>query len=174
MALQFAFLQPNTPLNSAVRAAALAGLLLAGAGANMARSEPGPFSALQGSWSGGGMIKKSNGTGERIRCRAAYEPAGPSLGLRLRCASDSYNFDLTAQVAYQGGAISGSWQEATRAVSGPIQGHAAGEGRQIQASTQAIGFNANISLNTRGNHQSVLILAPGADVPEVTVALEKK
>jgi hypothetical protein len=177
MALQFQSLQSNNQVNCALRAAAAAAMLGVVAAAALplaAQAAEGPFSALAGSWSGGGMIKKSNGTGERIRCRAAYEPSGANLGLRLRCASDSYNFDLSAQVAYQGGTISGSWQEATRSVSGPIQGRSAGEGRQIQASTQAIGFSANISLNTKGNHQSVLIVAPGAEVPEVTVSLEKK
>jgi hypothetical protein len=174
MAFQFQSLQSNHKLNCALMAAAVAAALGAAAAPSAVQAAEGPFSALAGSWSGGGMIKKSNGTGERIRCRASYEPTGANLGLRLRCASDSYNFDLTAQVAYQGGGISGSWQEATRSVSGPIQGRSAGEGRQIQASTQAIGFSANISLNTKGNHQSVQILAPGAEVPEVTVSLEKK
>src|SRR5499427_7969824 len=97
--------------------AVVAGLLLLTAGPGDARSEPGPFSALSGSWSGGGMIKKSNGGSERIRCRSAFEPAGGSnLSLRLRCASDSYNFDLTANIAYQGGTLSGSWQDATRSL----------------------------------------------------------
>jgi hypothetical protein len=160
-------------LNSAVKAVAMAATLGAVALPLAAQAAEGPFSALSGSWSGGGMIKKSNGTGERIRCRAAYEPAGTNLGLRLRCASDSYNFDLTSQLGYQGGAISGSWQESTRGVSGPIQGSSAGNGGLIRANTQAIGFSANITLTTKGSHQSVLILAPGAEVPEVTVSLEK-
>jgi hypothetical protein len=164
----------NGKIGTAVKMAAIAAVVLMTAAPRAALSVEGPFSALSGSWSGGGMIKKSNGSGERIRCRATYEPSGANLSLRLRCASDSYNFDLTAQVAYQGGGISGSWQEATRSVSGPIQGRSASEGRQIQASTQAIGFSANINLTTKGNHQTVQILAPGAEVPEVTVSLDKK
>jgi hypothetical protein len=156
-------------------AAVAAGLVLLCAGAGDARSEPGPFSALAGSWSGGGTIKKSNGGSERIRCRSAYEPAGAAnLSLRLRCASDSYNFDLTASVAYQGGVISGSFQEATRNVGGGISGHATGEGRQVQAVAQAPGVTSNITVTTRGNHQSVLIVTPGTEVPEVAVSLEKK
>jgi hypothetical protein len=161
----------SNKLNCALMASAVA--LTFAAVPFAAQAAEGPFSALSGSWSGGGMIKKSNGTGERIRCRAAYESAGVNLGLRLRCASDSYNFDLTSQVGYQGGAISGSWQEATRGVSGPIQGSSAANGAQIRANTQAIGFSANITLTTKGSHQSVLILAPGAEVPEVTVSMEK-
>src|SRR5258708_8641151 len=118
----------------AFNAAAVGGWLFLSAAAGDARSEPGPFSALAGSWSGGGTIKKSNGGSERIRCRSAYEPAGAAnLSLRLRCASDSYNFDLTANVAYQGGAISGSVQEATRSAAGGISGRSTAERRQVQA-----------------------------------------
>jgi fermentation-respiration switch protein FrsA (DUF1100 family) len=168
MALQFRALR-------SLNAAAMAGLLLLGGGAGGARSEPGPFSALNGSWTGGGTIKKSNGASERIRCRSAFEPAGAAnLSLRLRCASDSYNFDLTANVVYQGGAISGSFQEATRSVVGGISGHSNGEGRQVQAVAQAPGLTANITLTTRGNHQLVSILTPGAEVPEITVSLDKR
>jgi fermentation-respiration switch protein FrsA (DUF1100 family) len=175
MAMKFQFMQSNTGLNWAVVGAAVVGLLLAGAGARDARSEPGPFSALNGSWSGAGTIKKSNGASERIQCRSAFEPAGAAnLSLRLRCASDSYNFDLTAGVAYQSGAISGSWQEATRNVGGGISGRSVSEGRQVQAVAQTIGVTSNITLITRGNHQSVSIVTPGTEVPEITISLEKK
>ena len=175
MVLQFQLMQSTPHFGWTIKAAAVAGLLLLGAGTRDARSEPGPFSALQGSWSGGGTIKKSNGASERIRCRSTFETAGAAnLALRLRCASDSYNFDLTANVAYQGGTISGSWQEATRNVVGGISGRSAGEGRQVQAIAQAPGVTSNITLTTRGSHQSVSILTPGAEVPEITVSLEKK
>jgi len=165
----------NRQFGWAIKVATVAGLLLLGAGAGDARSEPGPFAALHGSWAGGGTIKKSNGSSERIRCRSAFETAGTAnLSLRLRCASDSYNFDLTANLAYQSGEISGSWQESTRNVVGGISGRSAGEGRQVQAVAQAPGVTSNIILTTRGNHQSVSILTPGAEVPEITVSLEKK
>lgn len=83
--------------------------------------DPGPFAALIGSWTGTGVIKKADGGNERIRCRSSYErAAATSLRLKLRCASDSYNFDLTATVSYQGGSISGQWTETTRQVFGPI------------------------------------------------------
>src|SRR5215472_12926704 len=165
----------NRQFGWAIKVATVAGLLLLGAGAGDARSEPGPFAALNGSWSGGGTIKKSNGASERIRCRSAFETAaGSNLSLRLRCASDSYNFDLTANVAYQGGAISGSFQEATRSVVGGISGRSTGEGRQVQAVAQAPGITSNITLTTRGNHQSVSIVTPGAEVPEISVSLEKR
>jgi hypothetical protein len=154
-------------------AAAVAGVLLCGA--DEARSQAGPFAALNGSWSGAGSIKKSNGGSERIRCRSAFEPSGAAnLSLRIRCASDSYNIDLTASVAYQGGSITGSWQEATRNVSGNISGQTSGGGSHVQAVASAPGVTSSITVTTRGNHQSVSIITPGAEVPEVTVSQERK
>src|SRR6266566_1664044 len=51
---------------------------------------------------------------------------GSNLSLNLKCASDSYNFNLTSDVEYQGGAIRGSWTEASRNASGTISGRASG------------------------------------------------
>jgi len=160
---------------SALKMAAVAAVVLMGAAPRAALAAPdaAPFSALHGSWSGAGIIKKSNGTSERIRCRSVYEPGAESLQLRLRCASDSYNFDLNATVFYDGGPISGQWSEATRNVTGNIQGRSSNNGRLVQAVTQGIGFMANLTMTTRGDKQSILILSPGAEVPEVTITLEK-
>ncbi len=62
-----------------------------------------PFTAMSGSWSGSGTITTSNGNKERIRCRAKYDVdgAGSNLDLTLRCASDSYNFELQSNVAHK-------------------------------------------------------------------------
>jgi len=166
MALQFQALCSLT-------AAAVAGLLFFRA--DEARSQAGPFAALHGSWSGGGTIRKSNGGSERIKCRSIFEVSGGSnLAMRLRCASDSYNIDLSANVAYQGGAFSGLWQETTRSVSGNISGQASGGGAHVQAVASGPGVTSNITVTTRGNHQSVSIITPGAEVPEVTVSQDRK
>ena len=155
-------------------AAAVATVVLLGG--HEARSQAaGPFSALGGSWSGSGTIKKSNGGSERIRCRSVYEPSGASnLALRMRCASDSYNIDLNANVASQGGSVSGQWQEVTRNVSGGVSGQVSGGGSHIQVVASAPGVTSNITMTTRGSHQSVSIVTPGAEVPEVLVSLEKR
>jgi hypothetical protein len=175
MPLPLQAMRANTKDSYAFRLAALATALLIGATAAGAATDAQPFSALTGQWSGNGVVKKSNGTSERIRCRSVYEPAaGMQLALRLRCASDSYIFDLSAVVAYEGGAVSGSWNEASRNVNGSIQGRSAGNGRQIQVVAQSIAFTSNLTLNTRGDKQSILIQSPGTDVSEVSISLEKK
>ena len=72
-----------------------------------------PFAPLSGSWAGGGTITTSSGTKERIRCRAKYDVsgAGSNLDLTLRCASDSYNFELQSNGSHSNGAVSGTWSE---------------------------------------------------------------
>jgi hypothetical protein len=165
----------NSGLKAAPLAAALAATLLAAAPRDAGSAEARALSALFGSWSGGGIIMRADGPSERIRCRSAYEPAGGAqISLRLNCNSESYNFDLSANVMYEGGRITGSWSEASRNVGGSIVGRSNPNGSQIQALAQSPAFSANISLTTRGARQSVQIVSPGSNVREVTVALERR
>jgi hypothetical protein len=39
---------------------------------------------------------------------------------------------------------------------------------------KGLAFTANLTLTTRGNKQSILILSPGTEVPEVTITLDKQ
>jgi len=134
----------------------------------------GPFASLSGSWSGGGTISLASGASERIRCRAAYDvgSGGRAVQLSIRCASDSYNFDLAGSVVSQGGAITGTWSESSRGVNGTVSGRASGN--QIQAYAQGSGFSAGLSLATHGNRQSVVIRPTGADVTSVSIALARR
>jgi hypothetical protein len=132
-----------------------------------------PFAAMAGTWIGGGVLQSSDGTQERLRCRANYDPAGPAeLRLNLRCASPSYNFDLTSDVQDRGGRISGSWAEASRNASGTISGRAAG-GR-IEALAQGQNFSAGLSLTTRGNRQSVSLRPRGTNITLVSLELSRR
>jgi hypothetical protein len=132
-----------------------------------------PFAALAGNWSGGGVIQSTDGTQERLRCRAGYDVAGGAeLRLNLRCASASYNFDLTSDVQYRGGAISGSWSEASRNASGTLSGRAAG-GR-IEAAATGQNFSAELSLITRGNRQSISLRPQGTNISRVSLELDRR
>ena len=122
-----------------------------------AQAQSGPFAGMAGNWAGGGVVTLDDGSKERIRCRASYRVAGSNMAMTLTCASDAYKFQLSADVADQGGAVSGTWSEATRNVSGTLQGRGGGGSFQVVAS--AAGFNANISLHTAGNKQSISMSA---------------
>jgi hypothetical protein len=150
----------------------LASLYLPGSATQAAVSSP--FAAMAGSWSGGGVLSTTDGAQERLRCRATYAVAsgGAQLRLNLRCASQSYNFDLASEVQYHGGAISGSWSEASRNASGSITGRAAGD--HIEAAATGQNFSANLSLTTRGGRQTVSIRPQGTNVTAVSIALDRR
>jgi hypothetical protein len=121
------------------------------------KAQSGPFAPLAGSWSGAGTVTLDDGSTERIRCRAKYAPIGPTMEMSLTCASDAYKFNLGANVKAEGSAITGSWSEASRNISGSLQGRGGGGTYELIASTA--GFNANIALKTSGNKQSVTMRA---------------
>src|SRR5512135_2960805 len=130
----------------AIKTAGVGAVLMLSVTASNAQS--GPFIGFNGAWSGNGTVALSDGTTERIRCKADYLVDGSGLGLKqtLKCASDSYKFDLTSDVRSQGDRISGSWSEASRNVFGNLQGTAGG-GR-IEVFVEANGFAANLTLQT--------------------------
>jgi len=142
--------------------------------ASSARAESGPFAGLAGNWTGSGTILLGDGTRERIRCRAAYSVSAEGNGLQqsLRCASDSYRFDLSSNVTHQDGQLLGTWNEASRNMSGMLLGSArAGRFAVVVTSPS---FSANLTLTTRGDRQSVEISAPpGGQLTGVSITLSR-
>ncbi|HTT49049.1 MAG TPA: hypothetical protein VMG39_13740 [Pseudolabrys sp.] len=151
-------------------------LLVVCSGAVFAQRAGGPFARLAGHWTGSGTIDLANGTHEPLRCRASYDLLSElhSLELNIRCASDSYNFDLYGRAVLSGHAVSGSWSESTHAASGTISGTA--EGDRIQVRAEAPGFTANLSLITRGDRQSVSIRTPdqSSGIKGATISLRRR
>lgn len=135
------------------RLIAAAVLFVASFSGSASHAQSGPFAGMAGNWAGGGTVTLDDGSRERIRCRASYAVAGPSMNMTLTCASDAYKFNLQANVVDQGGAVSGAWSESSRGVAGSLQGRGGGGIFEVIAS--AAGFNANISLRTAGNKQSI-------------------
>ena len=159
----------GSPLSGRViKAAGLGAALILSASAVQAQS--GPFASFDGSWSGNGTVALSDGTTERIRCKASYKVAGANLKQSLQCASDSYKFLLSSDVTSQGDRISGNWSEASRNVNGELQG-TAGNG-QIDVFVQAAGFAASITLRTNGNKQVVQISSKG-EIRGVNITMSK-
>lgn len=152
------------------RGAAVAAAVLLAPAAGYA--EPAPFANYAGNWSGNGTITIAEGGTERIRCRGTYTVDGSGNNLRqvLRCASDSYKFELTSDVAARGNALTGSWSEASRGVNGSVEGSISNG--QISALVQTNGYAASFSVITRGNRQSVNISSKG-ELRGVTISLAR-
>jgi hypothetical protein len=146
-----------------------AGLLTLAAPAVQAAD--GPLAQFAGSWSGNGKITVQNGSSERIRCRSSNTASGNGLALTLRCASDSYKFELASDITSDGGNISGSWNETTRGVVGTLTGKATAS--NITATATAVGFNAAMAIKSSGNSLSVSIRSPGSEISEVAITMAK-
>ena len=132
-----------------------------------------PFAGMSGVWSGKGTISLESGAREAIRCRATYavRDDGNALQQTLRCASDSYKIELTSNVVASGNKLSGSWSEATRNVSGDVQGTVAGERFQVVVSAGT--FSADLALTTKGNSQSVVIRSQGSEFKGANITLSR-
>jgi hypothetical protein len=137
------------------------------------RAADNSFAHFTGHWSGAGSITVQGGARERIRCRGTYtaNQHNSTLKLGLRCASDSYKFELQSDITDDGGNVSGTWNETTRQVYGSLFGRLAGG--HIQATAQSVGFTATLSLAARGNRQSVSIKSPGSEISEVAISLAR-
>jgi hypothetical protein len=130
-----------------------------------------PFAGLSGSWSGDGSIVLTSGTTERLRCDAtdAISGGGATLDMALRCASDSYKFNLHINLVDTAGQILGSWDELTKNVQGGISGH--DSKGLIQVNVKGQTFAAAVTVATRGAEQSVSIRAQSGDLSRVTISL---
>ena len=128
-----------------------------------ARAQSGPFAQFPGNWSGTGTIRQSGDSTERIRCTASYRLRGSTqhdVDLQLRCASDSYNFDLAGQFqADESNQVSGRWTERSRNIGGTAIGRAQGDRLQIHVESSA--FSADLVMVTRNRRQSVTIDSQG-------------
>ena len=121
-----------------------------------------PFAGFSGAWSGAGTIMLADGSKERLRCRASYRLSSGDNALQqsLRCASDSYKFELKSDVLAKGGVLSGTWAETTRNVSGSLQG-SAGNGK-FDVTVSAPVFTAKLVMTTSGDKQNVAITSDGS------------
>jgi hypothetical protein len=134
----------------------------------------GPFAGMGGEWSGQGHISLGGGRQERVRCRAHYAVGadGNQLRQNLRCASDTYNFNLLSDVESRGGAISGSWSETTRNIGGRVSGRARGGRIDVAVSSQA--FNATLTLTSHGNRQTVNIRTDSDEMTGASISLARR
>jgi len=168
--------QSTHALSALTGIALAAGLVLTATQASAQRTAEaagGPFETLAGTWSGTGTIVMKDGGRERIRCRGTnmVQSGGSNLRQDLRCASDSYKFEMSTNITQSGDQLMGNWSENTRHVAGRVSGHATPT--QIQARAEGDTFTALLAVNTRGNQQTVSIQSPGAEVSEVSITMTR-
>lgn len=155
-------------------AATVLPLVSGAAGAETALAKSGsPFQQLGGSWSGGGQVRFSDGSAERITCKAYYVPKGPpdELGLAIRCASTSYKIEIRASLINDNGKLSGRWEERTFNAQGDVTGKATSG--NISMSIVGGGLTGSMSVTYGSTTQAVSISTEGSGLKGVQISLSR-
>jgi hypothetical protein len=134
-------------------------------------SEQQGFEDVAGSWSGSGSMKPSDGPRERVKCKVDYDVknAGHSLKLNLRCASEGYKMNLSANIEQDGSGLSGNWFESQYRQGGKVSGQSVNG--LIEAKVESDTITALLTVRTKGGRQSFVMEAPGAWVSQVSIDL---
>jgi hypothetical protein len=136
----------------------------------------GPFTGMDGAWSGSGTVSLDSGTKERMRCTAQYlvQDNDNNLQQHINCSSPSYEFRVNTFVNHAAGNLSGYWEELKNNVRGSVDGSA--RGNRVHVLLKGAAFSATMDLVTSGSGQSVTI-TPGSDtqtgVQRVAISLRK-
>jgi hypothetical protein len=132
-----------------------------------------PFEGMAGTWTGTGSVTLGSGEKERIRCRVTYAVSEGANRVEqdLRCASDSYKFELNADITHVNGYVTGRWSERTQRTSGTISGRV--RPGSIEALAETSGFAAFFTMTTRGDQQAVRIESKSSEVAEVMITLRR-
>ena len=133
-----------------------------------------PFAAFPGEWTGSGDVTMSDGSRDRIKCKASYSigPSGQALNINVNCASDSYRVNIISNVVAEGSAFTGTWRETTRQVSGDVTGKVPRAG-EYQASLSGTGFGLELAATSNGKVQAITINSHGTDVQSVKISLRR-
>ena len=133
-----------------------------------------PFADMSGTWTGAGRITMKDGSSEPIKCRANYKAGkgGETLDQTLRCASDSYKFNVKSSVRADGNALSGQWTETTYNLNGSFTGTVTGN--KIEGKVRGSGLMVGVALVSNGNQQQARFLSQGTEMREVRLSLAKQ
>jgi hypothetical protein len=155
----------------AATASAAAFAALPAAPATAARGET-PFASISGAWSGTGQVRLDGGRSERMTCRAYYNSrdGGNLLGMAIRCASTSFKIELRSNLHYNGGRVSGTWEERNFNASGQVAGRAS-DGSMNLAISGAV--DGSMSVNFGASHQTVSINTSGTGFSGVSMSLSR-
>ena len=132
------------------------------------------LNSLAGSWSGTGSMEPSDGPRERVRCKIDYLVGneGQSVKMDMRCASEAYKMQLSANIDQKGSVLSGNWFESQYRQGGQFSGqHVNGV---IDAKIESATITALLTVHTEGDRQKLSFESPGAWVSEVSINLSRQ
>lgn len=160
--------QPKCSFRTVCSLAALAAAMCV----SPALAQQSSLAGLAGTWSGGGQVRLSDGSTERLSCRAFYtaRDGGSGLGVALRCASASYKIDLRSSIKVTAGRVSGSWEERSFNAAGSVSGSSSGGSLSLSFSGTTTG---SMSVSYGGSSQRVSITTSGGGLSRISLSLSR-
>jgi hypothetical protein len=150
-------------------------LVVSSASAASTKASGNPFDQLKGYWRGGGTMTPMNGKAEKVSCRVTYNVAGSSITQTMNCAGTDYKVNTTSKFNYNGGKISGSWNESTYSATGGMSGTA--KGNTVHARIAGDKFSGRMSISVSGKGHTINIVqfdqGSGAYRPVANVSLRR-
>jgi hypothetical protein len=136
--------------------------------AALAQGAATPFTQLGGSWHGSGTVRLAQGGSERLTCRGSYTPksGGSELALTIRCQSENSNIEMKSSLSYEGGRVSGNWQERNFGLEGEVSGAANPSKLSLRISGQIQG---SMVISVSGSAHQVRIYTGGPGFKSVAI-----
>ena len=132
--------------------------------ARSAEDKGNPFDQLKGDWTGGGIVTPAKGGTKKVTCKVTYAVAGATTTQSMTCDGDDYQLEAKTKFKYNGGKISGSWNEAIYDATGNISGTAAGDTVHARISGDKFSGRMSIVVSDARHTINIVQLDPKSNV----------
>jgi hypothetical protein len=132
-----------------------------------------PLEGMAGYWTGSGSVALNSGKTERVKCSVTYKvgDAGGLIKQNMRCASQDYTINASADLRVKGEHVSGNWEEKTYSATGQVSGRYADNSMNLNI--KGANFSAAMNLSLSDCKQTISITPHGLDVSRINIALAK-
>jgi hypothetical protein len=132
-----------------------------------------PFLKLAGRWLGDGRFGTKDGKTENVKCRVTYvvSEQGQQMRQTIRCATEGTSIEVQSHVVHASGAITGTWKELSRDMSGELAGSVTPTGFKV--AIKGAELNANMDIIVKDNKQIIEIQFISSSLVGLTLILTK-
>jgi hypothetical protein len=135
--------------------------------------EAAPFLKLAGRWLGDGRFGTRDGKTEKVKCRVTYvvSEQGQQVRQTIRCATEGTSVEVQSHVTHVSGALTGTWKELSRDMSGQLSGSVTPAGFKVAIKGSEL--NANMDIIVKDNKQIIEIQFINSSLIGLTLILTK-
>ena len=155
-----------------ITALAAALLMAAGGAVPAVAAKPDGLKSFAGSWSGGGTVRMSNGTTQKIKCRGSVSAGGSSARQQITCASTNLRLSISSNISVSGSSLRGTLRESVQGFTAGLSGSTTGNGFHVSLSGRNTSASGSISGSARS--MSISISVTGKTIASVQVSLSKR